>query len=1531
MPLPGGAADKLGNKYEAAWTVGCLLEILRGRWDAIRIEPPGPEGDGVEFWLESGGQRTYYQVKRQNTSTKRWTLSALSGAGVLRAAKNKLEGSEATFVFASTTDAHELRNLAERACSASSWEEFEDSFLASKDSKQSFERLVEYWEDISETEAYELLRNVEIEVVDERTLRRHLDVLATVVCEGNATKICDSLAQIALEQIHQVIRSGDLWRALREREYEPKRWVESAQVLGVVDNLNRRYVRSLSRYAAGGHGIPRDEAQEVRDHVYGTENHLPRNVLVSGEAGVGKSFVMSQFIRAISDEGIPHLAFRLDRLESADDPRALGTQMGLPGSPVRVLAALAGDQPCVLLVDQLDAVSLTSGRSPKFFYCIEDLIDEARSFPKMRIVLACRDFDLENDYRFRQLIGPSGEAERVQVQRLSEEAVREAVAKYGLDAEALNDRQVKLLSVPLHLQLIAEIANEAEGGRLRYDFWTAKDLFDRYVQRKRLGLKERFGEALDWLPLFDTMIEYMSTRQVLSVPTDALEEHRGVFEPLVSEHILAEEGGRLAFFHEGFFDYVFAWRFAGRNLSLLELLLSDEQALFRRAQVRQILLHERESDTSRYLSDLRDILRSESVRFHIKDVVLSLLSRVSDPTKEEWKTVTPLLENGEPYVTSVRSFLWSASSWFPLLREMGLFKQWLIGEEMPDGFDAPFLVGVVMNAAQDHPIWAATILSALVPRACADAEDGKWQRAFRGVRWKVTHRGLFDTYLSLVRCEVVAPRQQDLLPDGLQYQMKEIRAEHPDWICEALEAGFAHRLRRMVAKSEREGRKLRWNGLDVQGTEGKFLRELAGVAPEAFTVATLPFVLAVAETFSDRDAAPPRGDRVWVLMDRNRDASRVVLSALIEALEKLRDHDLCLFEAAIGRLEAKANEYWTAQFVLVRLYTLLGERDVDRGLHWLTDSEVRFKTGYDNNAHWASREMLDALTPHASESLLRSVEQSILQYYPDVERRSITDSRRSGTARVDRVTRWGYAQYVLLGGIAEERLSPTAHRRLREWRRKFGPITPPKGMQGPSAVGPPRSVSKGDPSRMIDENWIKATQAYEEERKTEFADGGAYGGGRQLATVLKGEAARDPSRFARLAEHMPDDVPVCYFDAILRGLAEGEPSSGDALRLIGRCHELPGRSCGRFIVYLIQKKADLLPVGDERVADLVSWYAVNDDDPEQELWRVRANGGQPYHRGEPYAHGINCVRGSAAEAIGNLLFQSEEWFPLLRPALEQAVRDPSTAVRSCAAHALVVLLNYDRSLAVELFAALCNHHDDALLGTRFVERFLYYAAEQHWKELASILERAMRSEREEVRQVAARQITLGNLARSEGDALASECATGDAALRTGAAEIYAANLRQAQFKEKCESALCTFLGDESEDVRTAASKCFDGFEGDELGEYSALAEAFAQSLAFEDRPQRLLSALSETTAALPEAGCLAVERLADLFSLGDIGRVQGTGLATREAVRLTVRTYAQAESAHNASALKRRCLDIVDQLVALRAHGIGEALGTFER
>jgi superfamily I DNA/RNA helicase len=169
MPLPGGPADKLGNRYELWWTVWQLVRLLDGRADSIRIEDPGVTK--AEFVISRGGRWELHQAKRSHPDGK-WSLASLAASDMrlLQAIHAQLTGNDDRFVFVSSSDARELADLAERSQQAESLQEFEEKFLAAKETRNHFERLQRYWSNASVATAFEILRRIELRAMDDEVI-----------------------------------------------------------------------------------------------------------------------------------------------------------------------------------------------------------------------------------------------------------------------------------------------------------------------------------------------------------------------------------------------------------------------------------------------------------------------------------------------------------------------------------------------------------------------------------------------------------------------------------------------------------------------------------------------------------------------------------------------------------------------------------------------------------------------------------------------------------------------------------------------------------------------------------------------------------------------------------------------------------------------------------------------------------------------------------------------------------------------------------------------------------------------------------------------------------------------------------------------------------------------------------------------------------------------------------------------------------------------------------------------------------------
>ena len=890
MSLPGGIADKLGGRYESRWTLRCALRVLSGQAEWIEIEPLGPTGQGVEFVFCQAGVAEQHQVKRGRTGVGHWTLAALNGDHVLGHFRRILEqGGHPRFV--SAHDAHELHELSDRARGS---QELSDFFARlGNDWQTKFGQLRAWW-DWDEQTAFEALTRTDVSSVGDDELDEwNLSVVERHI-DGQPAQALASLAQVLIDNMQQRLDETRLRELLRERYgLQPRRWADAT----VGEQLRQATTDYRSPLAAVRlrHPIVRAEAAEVLEVL---ESGDALGALVAGAAGVGKSEVLDQVLEALQAQGWPLLALRVDRLAETPRPEGIGEQLGLPGSPVAVLGAVAGDRPSLLVVDQLDAVSLASGRLRGLWEPTWAMLEQARAHPGMRVLVACRQFDLDNDPRLRTLTETEGLLEPVPVEPLSAEQIDEALVAMGLAQGQLSPAQRRLVELPLHLKLLEPLARA--GGRL--DFSTVTGLFEAYWDERGRTVEARH-ERVRFNPTLKLLSDNMSERRSLSVPVGVLElaDLDRSAEVLASEQLLVRDGRNFAFFHERFFDFVFARYYLAERKRVLDLLLDDEQDLFRRGQVRQVLLQERDTDCHAYLADLRDLVESQEVRFHISQVVLALLRELPDPSGPELEVLRPLLE-GDP-ADPRAALAWRAvatPAWFKVLDSSGTIAAWLVDERDSIVDQA---VRLLTDAGAQHAARAAELV-----RVACDWSERWLQRVSYLVRFTDLHadRSTFELALELARRAPDGAVDEELWLDGCG-----LPAAQPAWAGELL----ACLLERALRQAQAAGQPHPLGGddwLEHYYTAQKYVVELGEHGARELVETALPWLLEVAER--DVTAHGPAGgsgdariaDHVWGhrFPGEQHEFSALLLGALESALAAVAADEPDALKSVIDRLAA---------------------------------------------------------------------------------------------------------------------------------------------------------------------------------------------------------------------------------------------------------------------------------------------------------------------------------------------------------------------------------------------------------------------------------------------------------------------------------------------------------------------------------------------------------------------------------------------------------------------------------------------------
>jgi hypothetical protein len=1519
MPLPGGATDKFGNRYEGRWTVLCMVEVMDENADSIRLEPPGVEGEGVEFWLCRENNREYHQVKRQQSKGS-WTLGDLTTKRVLSNFREKLTEATANCIFISSDRAFQLDELADRAKRSASFQEFESEFLSGSGQSQTSEQrkhfldLCNRWNDFTQIEAYKALKKIRVETISEDLLRTTVENRLAVLVDGESANIADVLAQFALDKVHFELTAYDIWHHLNERGFQRRMWGNDPHVLVRVTEANSLYQNPLRDSSIANQVIPRCETQTILQKLISPSPTEKKALLVVGEAGVGKSGVMLQICDEVDRKGLPFLVFRIDRLEPTFLPDKVGEQLGLPGSPANVLAAIAQKRESVLIIDQLDAVSLASGRNSQFFDCVFEIIKQVQAHPNMRLVLACRKFDLDNDHRLRRLTDQDGIAETVQINRLSHATVQDVIStKLGLDATRFNENQLTLLSVPLHLNLLAEIAKNTEIDTL--DFNTAKDLYDQFWDHKKALIRERRGDSVKWVEVIDKLCDYMSRKQTLSAPKTILDDGNLTddAQTMASEHVLTWSDNRIQFFHESFFDYAFARRFAAQDQTLLAFLLKSEQHLFRRAQIRQILLHQRESDFDGYLCNLNELLNSSEIRFHLKQTVFSLLAALSDPTEQEWETIAPLLQ--EPFSEQVWRVLRISVHWFNLLDSLGVMQQWLASSSSEQIDQTVSLLAIFQNQLPDR------MVELLEPHIDKSEE---WQQRLnsfltRGYVQPGASRKFFDLFLRFIQKGLFDhPQGYSDYERDFWFGVSSLPETHPDWACEAIACYLNHHLVLSVAAGQPNLFDYHAGSLPRSSSDEGRLHDTAPKVPEKFVEALLPFMFNVIEANADRSGEPPWEDPIWKsrIYGRDRDIQYVLINEMEIALSHMAINSPEAFSDLVKQ-KLFNSDFETIQYLLIRTYTANGRRFADEAIDYLCNKPKCLKTGYyisEGNRtaapFWATHQLLKEVTLYCSEENLKRLENIILNYYTSWERGIHGRHRR------------GYAQLILLEALDPLRRSQIATLRLQEWKRKFislgwlepsGILDPPKHYRTiASVIGSP--IPSNAVEKMTDCQWLQAIEHYNQSGFNSYQRDNhdqLLGGASELAQLLEKQVKIDPNRFSVLLFKLPSNTNTTYFYAILRGLSDAKIDLDTALSICKHLHKIPDRPCGRWMSYLIRQLAHL--PWTQKVFDIVIWYALEDPDPSLDLENASSN--------NSLYMGLDSTRGSAVSTIAQLIFADKNRILYFREALHQIIKDPSIGVRACAAEALMAVLNYDRNLAVQLFLQLCDTAD-SLLSVHSTEQFLYYALLTHSQELSPILERMLNSDNSEVREVGARQACLYFLGREEAKALAEHCLSGSNEQRKELAKIFSFNLRKGYQRDFCEQSLTQLFNDSEREVRSEAASCFAHLEGAELGNHMDLVDQFIESHAFGDSQYQLLRALEKTTAKLPQIVIQVCER-----ALDNKTNNMNHGIDMTIMSKLLLRVYSQDSN----PSLQSRCLDIVDRMTQMGVYDLDQALQVFER
>ena len=286
------------------------------------------------------------------------------------------------------------------------------------------------------------------------------------------------------------------------------------------------------------------------------------SLLIIGEAGAGKSAVVSTGAAALRSSGADVIQFAVDQLpvETGDELRA---ELGLTHRLTEVLENWPGTEPAYLFIDALDATR--GGRGEVVF---RNLIKEVMQLPggRWRVVASIRSFDLKVGERFRTLFSgdPANDAFRdnnfprvrhISVPVWSQLEFDELLSKAPSLATAIRQGGVKLRDlaiVPFNTRLLAELLGNGVAATAFNGVKSQVELLGVYWSRRIAPL----GNAADLC--LRAALEQMVTAHTLqaerlAVATQAPTALDDLFQANVLIPVITDR--YVAFRHHILFDY----------------------------------------------------------------------------------------------------------------------------------------------------------------------------------------------------------------------------------------------------------------------------------------------------------------------------------------------------------------------------------------------------------------------------------------------------------------------------------------------------------------------------------------------------------------------------------------------------------------------------------------------------------------------------------------------------------------------------------------------------------------------------------------------------------------------------------------------------------------------------------------------------------------------------------------------------------------------------------------------------------------
>lgn len=1082
----------------------------------------------------------------------------------------------------------------------------------------------------------------------------------------------------------------------------------------IIDRVNKKIIprtRELNEQykntfrSIRGTFLERQEIDICIKHI-----EQDKSIIIHGKAGQGKSGCTQGIITYCEAYDIPYIAIKLDDRMPEQNAEKWGEELGLTTSIPMALDMICEDKKGVIILDQLDALRWTQIHSRQALITCAEVIKRVEDInlnrnKKISIIFVCRTYDYENDSNIRSLFEEKNNDlsdkrrglrwEEVIIKELSEDVVRKIV---GPRYDRLSHKMKKVLSIPSNLYIWEHLEQDS----MYDDYSTANQLIQKWWEQ----LKQKCTmNQVDELEVEATKVEIINKLNKLGKLyiniklLNRLEVTERSLEYLSSNGFIVRSNNSISFAHQSISDYFLAQEMLNRYFEGEDIIKiigdKEKQTPQKRYQIQMLLQDIQAIDEQEFVQVGVRLMKSDAIRFYVKYVFFEVIGQSTCINDASKKFILQYYDDVEFGIHIIEGIVMGHPVFVQLLIDNGVMDKWM-GIEEKKAIAIKLIQSISPNYRSEDVEFIKKYFFKF------EEDDRKLSGCFAYDIYKDTDE-IFELRMAFYE------KYPSYIKSYIDYKELFVRCEER-----------ALKIFEFILRNKLHGRQLYSDIEQFLDGDNEGLVKNADIILDTLIV-----------------YIPKQKEVHWnsewsVGQFYNQGIERISVELIKKANKVLIQRDPQEF---INRYKLYFDKgYFVFNEIILDGFINFPMNLSTQVISILNNNFIKIifdkSSGRENELDLA-KEVIQKYASYCEEQEYLKLEGKIIKYIdPNAKlwyERRIEFNRDKNNEFHVYWSFWGDLQIELLRVLPKDRMSQEAENILKVLERRsrslkgrniyhhtrghYGSVYSPISGKCLSDKQWVQILTNDKVTLRAKSHWIETKNGFIESSIEEFA------------AELREAVRNEPNRFIELTISNGLDINKAYVDALFSGVAYSENLNDVDNAILEKMILRYGYDYkahrARYICDIVGKKKD--SKWSPQILAIVSDVAINHLDPANEKTNItspRDKKMKTFNMLE--SHALNCVRGSAALAIGNLLWNDKQLFGYFKDSITHLCEDVNPAVKLATLDVLFPVYNIDRAWAIEKIIKMLKS-DYRIAGYRNMKQMFFLMHDEEQEVIESII------------------------------------------------------------------------------------------------------------------------------------------------------------------------------------------------------------------